>query len=133
MNHEQAFVLSFIVKSKQPRYLEKLASAKHRREFLSRLHHNLDYDPKFAVRVPPSEQSAAFIYSKLRELGASEHCHAIAASADLDGRQFPLREALGNVLGMGDGVVLSCIPGRLAYYESEDANGRYILSRSSAA
>jgi hypothetical protein len=37
------------------------------------------------------------------------------------------------VLGMGDGVVLSCIPGKLAYYESEDASGRYILSRSSAA
>jgi hypothetical protein len=133
MDHEQAFVHSFIVKSKQSRYLEKLASPKHRREFLSRLHHNLDYDPKFAVQVPPSEQSAALVYAKLRELGAPEHCHAIAAGTDLDGRQLPLREALANVLGMGNGVVLSCIPGKLAYYESEDANGRYILSRSSAA
>jgi hypothetical protein len=133
MDHEQAFVHSFIAKSKQPRYLEKRASPKHRREFLSRLHHNLDYDPKLAVQVPPSEQTSALVYAKLRQLGASEFCYAIAAGADLDGCQLPLREALDNVLGMGNGVVLSCIPGKLAYYESEDPNGRYILSRISAA
>ena len=132
MDHEQAFVRAFIERPKQARYLEKLASPKHRREFLSRLHHNLDYDPRFAAQVPPSEQTAALVYAKLRGLGAPEHCHAIAAGSDLDGRQLPLREALSNVLGMGDGVVLSCVPGKLAYYESEDPNGRYILSRSAA-
>jgi hypothetical protein len=29
----------------------------------------------------------------------------------------------------GIGTVLSCIPGRLAYYEAEDAGERYIFSR----
>ena len=133
MDHEQAFVHSFILRAKQSRYLQKLASSKHRREFLSCLHHNLDFDPKFAVQVPPTEQSAELVYAKLRDLGALEHCHVIATGTDLDGRQLHLREALGNVVGMGDGVVLSCIPGKLAYYESEDVNGRFILSRSSAA
>jgi hypothetical protein len=130
MEHELAFVRSFIVKPKQPRYLEKLASPKHRRKFLSRLHHNLDYDPKFAALVPPSEQTTALIYARLRELGAPETCHAIAPSADLDGRDLSLRDALGDVIGMGNGVVLSCIPGKLAYYESEEQNGRFILARS---
>jgi len=133
MDHEQTFVQAFVVKSKRARFLEKLASPKHRREFLSCLDHNLAYDPEFAVQVPPWEQSAALVYAKLRELGAPEGCHAIASRADLDGRQMPLREALRNVLGMGDGVVLSCIPGKLSYYESEDPNGRYILFRSTAA
>ncbi len=133
MDHEQAFVHSFIVKSKQSRYLEKLASPKHRRDFLGRLHHNLDYDPKFAAQVPPSEQFSGLVYAKLRELGAPEQCHAIAAGADLDGCQLPLRETLDNVIGMGNGVVISCIPGRLAYYESADAKCGYILARSSAA
>ena len=132
MDHEQAFVHAFIEKSKQARYLQKLASPKHRRDFLSRLHHNLDYDPRFAAQVPPSEQTADLIYARLRELGAPEHCHTIAAGSDLDGRKLPLREALGNVIGMGDGIVLSCVPGKLAYYESEDTNGRYILSRNAA-
>ena len=133
MDHEQAFVLSFIVVAKQSRYLQKLASSKHRRAFLSRLHHNLDYDPKFASQVPPSEQSAALVYKRLRELGAPEQCHAIAAGADLDGQELHLREALTEVLGMGDGVVLSCIPGKLAYYEAEGKNERYILARGGAA
>lgn len=133
MEHEQAFVHAFIIETKQARYLEKLASPKHRREFLSRLHHNLDYDPRWAVQIPPREQSAAQIYAKLKGLGAPEQCHAIAASADMDGRQLSLREALNDVLGMGNGVVLSCIPGKLAYYESEERNGRYILARGKAA
>jgi hypothetical protein len=72
-----------------------------------------------------TRQTAASVYAALQALGAPEHCYAIAASADLDGRLLPLREALDKVLGMGDGVVLSCVPGKLAYYESEEANGRY--------
>jgi len=132
MDHEQAFVSAFILKSKQTRYLVKLASPKHRHEFLSRLHHDLDYDSRFANQIPRSEQTAALVYATLKALGAPEHCYAIAASADLDGRLLPLREALESVLGTGDGVVLSCVPGKLAYYESEEPNGRYILLRSSA-
>ena len=133
MDHEQAFIHAFIVKSKQARYRGKLASPKHRREFLSRLHHNLDYNPRLAVQIPPGEQSASLVYAKLRALGAPEQCHAIAAGSDLDGRQLPLRQAIDHVFGMGDGVVLSCIPGKLAYYESEDPSGRFILSLGGAA
>lgn len=133
MDHEQEFVRAFIVKAKQSRYLSKLASAKHRREFLSRLDHNLDYDSRFSNQIPRSEQTAAAVQATLQALGAPEHCYAIAASADLDGRLLSLREALESVLGMGKGVVLSCVPGKLAYYESEEVNGRYILLRNNAA
>jgi len=73
------------------------------------------------------------VTAKLRKLGAPEQCHAISTISDLDGHQWPLRETLDGVLGMGNGIVLSCIPGKLAYYESEEKNGRYILSRRSAA
>src|SRR3546814_2049543 len=53
MNHEEAFVHSFIVKEKQSRYLLKLSSQKHRRDFLSRLHGgHLDYDSQFAEQLP---------------------------------------------------------------------------------
>jgi len=84
--------------------LTKLASAKHRKDVLSRLYHHLDYDPKFAARVPP-------------------------ADPDLDGKQLLLQAALEAIVGMNNGVVLICIPGALAYYESEDMNGRFVLSR----
>jgi hypothetical protein len=43
----------------------------------------------------------------------------------LDGREHSLESALGEVVGYGMGMILSCIPGKLAFVESED--GRFIL------
>lgn len=129
MEHEQAFVRAFIIADKQERYLEKLASPRRRRDITARLYHNLDYDPKYAVQVPPGEQTAEHIHARLRKLGAPESCHSIAAHAEFDGLDLPLREALEKIVGLVDGVVLSCIPGVLAYYESEGLKGRYVLSK----
>jgi hypothetical protein len=128
--HEQAFVRAFVVADKQERYLAKLGSKRHREEFLSRLHHSLDYEPKLATRVPPAKQSSSGILELLRNLGAPSQCYAIAADVTLDGRELPLKDALDAVVGMGSGVVLCCVPGVLAYYESEETNSRFVLSRS---
>jgi hypothetical protein len=128
--HEQAFVRAFVVADKQERYLAKLGSNRHRKEFLSRLHHNLDYAPKFVTRIPPAEQNALRILERLRKLGAPAQCYAIAADIKFDARELPLKEALDAVVGMGSGIVLSCVPGVLAYYESEEVNGRFVFSRA---
>jgi hypothetical protein len=42
---------------------------------------------------------------------------------------MPLGEALGAVIGMGDGAFVSCIPGRLGVYEYEDMKSSYLLLR----
>jgi hypothetical protein len=127
MVHEESFVRAFIVKSKQPRYLTKLASLKHRRDFLSRLHGgHLDYDPQYADHLPGSHTGAMIIES-LRKLGAPTMCHAIGG--EMDGTELPLDQAVQTIHAMGDGVVLSCIPGKLAYYEAGTTNGSYILKR----
>lgn len=127
--HEQAFVRAFIVADKQERYLTKLASSRRRRDITQRLYHNLDYDPRYVAQVPAREQTAQDILALLRKLGAPESCHAIAADIELDGKDLPLEKALERVVGVVDGAILSCVPGVLAYYESEDLKGRYILSR----
>jgi hypothetical protein len=129
MEHEQAFVRAFIVADKQARYLAKLSSSSRRRDITARLYHSFDYDPKYVAQIPPGEQTTQAIFARLRKLGAPESCHAIAADSKLDGEDLPLAEALERVVGVIDGVILSCIPGVLAYYESEDLKGRYVLSR----
>jgi hypothetical protein len=129
MSHEEAFVRSFIVAEKQARYIEQLASPKRRRQLLDRLDHALDYDPAFAIRIPPSQQKPASIETLLRKKGAGDICHTISSSSDWDAREMPLAEALELVVGSGMGTVLSCVPGRLAYYEAEDMSERYLLSR----
>jgi hypothetical protein len=42
---------------------------------------------------------------------------------------MPLGEALAAVIGMGDGAFVSCVPGRLGFYEYEDMKSSYLLSR----
>ena len=129
MSHEEAFVQAFIVPDKQSRYLSLLGSRKRRAGFLDRLNHHLDYDPAFAVRVPSDQQTADRIEALLRKRGAPDACHVISSRAEWDAQDKPLREALELVVGFSIGTVLSCIAGRLAYYEAEDMGDRFILSR----
>jgi hypothetical protein len=89
----------------------------------------LDYDSALAVRVATEDQSSSRISELLTARKAPATCHAISTDRTLDGRDLPLREALDAIVGSGMGTVLLCIPGRLAYYEAEDAGERYILSR----
>jgi hypothetical protein len=129
MSDEEAFVRAFIVTDKQSRYITMLGSPKRRRDFLDRLNRQLDYDASFATTVPAGEQTSSAIVRLLTQRGAPSSCHVISSDPKLDGRDLPLSEALDHVVGSGLGTVLSCIPGRLAYYEAEDAGERYILSR----
>jgi len=131
LKHEEAFVRSFILADKQARYLEMLASAKRRDGFLNRLNHHLDYDPTYAVRVPPSKQNDRDIEQLLRECGAPDFCHTISSLARWDGLDLPLQKALELVVGNNIGTVICCVSGRLAYWESEDLGERYILSKCS--
>jgi len=59
--------------------------------------------------------------------GAGSRCWVISESSELDTREMDLLEALGETVGHGMGTIISCVAGRLAYFEDEDA--RYILQR----
>jgi hypothetical protein len=106
-----------------------LASRKNRGLFLDRLNHALDFDPAFASRIPSAQQTVTTIETLLRKKGALDTCHTISSFGDWDGREMQLREALELVVGHGVGTVLCCVAGRLAYYEAEDTNDRYILEK----
>ena len=130
---ERGFVRAFVVADKQERYLLKLAAKRHRPEFLQRLFHGFDFEAKYARRIDPAQQQAMVIFDLLRKQGAPETCHAISARIEWDGKDLPLRGALDSVVGMDGGVILVCMPDRLAYFESEETGGRYILSRPEQA
>ncbi len=63
----------------------------------------------------------------LRGRGALSTCYVLAANGDLDGREMPLGEALDAIIGMGNGAFVSCIPGRLGFYEYESTKSSYLL------
>jgi len=124
--HEQGLV-KFILPAREDRYLDLLAKPKRRIHIRNSLAHFKHLDPACVVLIGPREHNEAGILRLLKSKGAPGICYALSEADEMDGREIPLSEALGFILGRGIGTFLSCIPGRLAYFEDED--GRYVLER----
>ncbi len=129
MEHEAALIEAFVLPRSRARYLEFLPKPMLRERLLRALDHLHDLDARYAHRIPPDKQNASDIATLLRHKGAPSTCHVISGSRDLDGREMPLGMVLAEVVGCGMGTLLSCIPGRLGYFESEEVGERYLLER----
>jgi len=128
--HSSALIRAFIAPERQERYLGLLTSSRGRDKLRARLAHLRDLDQRFVSSPPSDEQTPSRLAALLRARGAPEECVLLAEDAALDGRRLPLAEALSMVVGRGMGAFLSCIPGRLAFYEGEEPGQRYILERA---
>ena len=120
---------SFISKARRERALELLASSKNRHKFTSKFdHHGRDYFIPECIRsIEPRHQHPPNIADILRAMGAPETCHVIGG--EHDGQDMELLTALKQIVGYGTGTVLSCIPGKLAYFEGE-IRERFLLVRT---
>jgi len=72
-------------------------------------------------------QHAALIHELLVAKGAGPKCWVISEDSEMDGREFDLATALKETVGRGMGTLISCIPGKLGYFEDEE--DRFILER----
>ena len=129
MDHEGLFVKAFLRSEKQARWAQFLASAKRRREILDRLNRDLPYQAALATVVPSHQDFPVELERLLRAKGAGPTCHVMVAGLKLDGRELPLAEALQAICLQGSGAVLSCLPGRLAYYRPESPGAGILLER----
>ena len=128
--HEQAFVESFMQRDRQERILLCLSNRKKRGKFVSELAHHGTYflAPECLRSIKPSQQHPDSIFVILRGLGAPDTCHLISESTNFDGKEMELLAALKQIVGYGMGTVISCLPGRLGYFEGESRE-RYILQK----
>ncbi|MFZ0309952.1 MAG: hypothetical protein WAL89_17390 [Candidatus Sulfotelmatobacter sp.] len=129
MNHEEELVKAFIMPTKRQRYLDFVSKPKARQKFLRELAHFKSLDPRYLLTIPPNKQHAKDIALILTQKGAPPSCWVTSEDSRLDGKEMPLAEALSDVVGRQMGTFLSCIPGRLAYFEGEDMGARWILER----
>jgi hypothetical protein len=127
IEHEKALVRAFIIPQRQSRYLQLLANPRRRGDVTRELAHFKHVDTRFAVSIAPSQSGYAGILNLLKSKGAPETCYAISEDDELDGKELPLSDSLKKIVGYGMGTFLSCLPGRLAYFEDEDE--RWILER----
>jgi hypothetical protein len=127
-SHEEAVVKAFVEPTRRERFLAFLADPKKRRKFTNELAHRRDrfLKPNALRSIPPSQHHPSAFFALLKQLGAGDKCWVIS-QGDLDGQEVDLLAALQEVVGYGMGTIISCVPGRLAYFESEDE--RYILQK----
>lgn len=128
-SHEGPTVDAFVLAAKQERIRELLAKPKRRRAVLESLYHQAPLDPRYMKKVPPAYQTAERIEALLRAKGAPEQCYVISTERSLDCGSMTLHDALARIVGRGEGTILSCVPGRLAYFEAEEVGERYLLER----
>jgi hypothetical protein len=129
VDHEVAFINTFVARDHRERYLMKLKKPEHRRKFLDVLNHSLLYIDALATPMPRLGKTD--VETLLRERGAGDLCHIISAVPELDGLELPLREALDRVHRVFPGSVICCLPGRLAYYKAEDSDSIILEKRLS--
>jgi hypothetical protein len=127
--HEEQFVRSFVVPTKRERYLTLLKSERGRSKLLDGFNHCRDLDPRYATLIHSDQQSDPSIESLLQRKGAPETCYVMSDNDDIDGREMSLSAALAETVGMGAGTFISCVPGKLGYFELEDLSERYLLER----
>ncbi len=127
--HEQAFVEAFVQPRRRERAAFCLSNPKKRHEFINKFaHHGRDVlIPQHLKSIDPSHQNPKSIYNLLHSLGAPRTFHVISTRISVS--DIELLSALQQVVGCGLGTVISCIPGRLGYFEGEWKE-RFILENS---
>jgi hypothetical protein len=125
-DHEEKIVRSFIIKEKRDRYLMLLRSNKKRNEALNRLNHCRDLDERFIEWLP----SNADIAKISKEEGSPDQVYVISDSKNIDSKMMTLSDAIHETSMNGSGTIVSCIPGKLAYYYDEVGDRRGILKRN---
>ena len=86
------------------------------------------FDPLAAFRIDCAAWDADAVATKLRALGSPEAV-CVIGGVDVDEAMMSLKDAAAEVVGYLGGQVISCLPGKLAYYEGGDQGIRMILAR----
>lgn len=127
MHHESSLIAAFVKRPKRDRYREMVSDSRLRHKFNGQLAHFKDFDPQYRLPIPSNRLFVDKIARELDKRHSPKIVFAISEDPALDQKDVPLVQALEQIVGQGMGTILSCIPGRLAFVETEDE--RFILER----
>ncbi|HET8636378.1 MAG TPA: hypothetical protein VFL96_05975 [Acidobacteriaceae bacterium] len=129
--HEREFVRAFIIKAKQERCNFLLSNPDRRQKFRNALPHFKWLDERFAHAISPKvAHTAAELVALMRSKGAGRMVWVISEDSAIDGREMSLEDAMETKCGSQQGTILSCIPGKLAYFRDEEMHSQRLLQRS---
>lgn len=120
---QEAIIHTFIKPNRRARWLSTIR--KGNRRYRDRLNHCPDLDARFVRWLP----SNADVVSLLLSLGAPEECFIMSSVEEQSGKCLKLADAVQQLTYRGTAAIISCIPGRLAYYYDELGKRRALLVR----
>ena len=130
VNEHEAGFLKFIEVAQARRVGGLLQrGAKGRDKLRTMMAHGIKLEMKYARRVSGDTKDAKLICSALVLEGAPPKALVISEVTKLDGRVLPLPEVLKACVGSGFGTFISCLPGKLGYFEFEDCGEQFLLRR----
>lgn len=127
--HEIEFIRAFVIPQKKQRFLEFVSSKKGRAKFTSELDHPTFIKSGFITKITPSQQTFQGISFILKNKHAPDICYVISSNEEIDSNELQITLALKKTIARGFGTILSLIPGKLAYFENEDGDMRFILEK----
>jgi hypothetical protein len=128
MHHELLLISSFVYKERQDRYKNLIATSKGRKKFRTYIAHFKDLDSKNYTLINNC-QSYLQLYHLLKSNGAPDTCYLISEHSDYDMKNLHLLQATENLFNSGISYFISCIPGKLIYYEGEELHQKILLSK----
>lgn len=125
---EIAFIDTFVLKQRRERLRFLALNPRRRKQFVREFAHFKWLDQRYVRTLAPGAQNPETIAKLLRRKGAPDVCPIVSEDSRLDRKTLPLLAALEEVVGYGMGTFISCIPGKLGYFEDEDQ--RCVLEKS---
>jgi hypothetical protein len=117
---EVAFIDAFVQKVRRERLRCLVVNSRRHKVFIQELAHFKWLDQHCVRTLASNAQNPQAIANILRLKGAPDMCFVISEDSKLHGKQLSLLTALEEVVGYGMGTFISCIPGKLGYFEDED-------------
>jgi len=125
MNHEELVIRAFYERKRQERLIAQLQQPKRREETVRYLlSHGHDLDPRYVTWLHRSTRPIPLLLAA----GSPKKVAVVFADTPRQGQVLLLEEALESPCCM----IVSCIPGRLAYYRAEEGALNGILQRKDA-
>lgn len=130
LNEHEVGFLNFLAEPNRGRVSTLLNLGPRRRKDLRELlDHKIKLDQRFAQAVVGYQHSPEQIHKKLISLGAPQMCWMLSADPGLDAHQISLAEGITSLLDSMSGGFVSCVPGRLGFFQYETPGSGFLLIR----
>jgi hypothetical protein len=101
-------------------------SEKQIRKAFQMFYHDLRPKKEASTLLEGADGFSEIVEAKLIKLGAPPKAVILSAVGNV--YEKTLGSALEDIIGFEGGTIISCVPGQLAFWESDSMNYRYILN-----